>query len=448
MPATIGSILDSKGEFHVGGKDARPAAPQAHPLTTGFNSIQLILLSLFIFAAPAMPMPSKGVLGFISPALVALLGLFTLYNVIARRPIMISTRYTTSILTCYLFLCMSDLFCILLFGFADQAPYIIARTATVILFITAIAYEPSLARIEAMVRIYCWSIGLLSILVILEGFGFVTMEDPNAVSLQGRMYFGARMPFKKAVGFPMSDGEFGIMVVPAFLYCLMQVMGGAHVKPMRFAGLLTLLSFAGLIIAQSRSTWLGLAFALPLVLFLFPRKNLDRWLLVLAGIAFAVLVGSQVYAPILEGMVSEGVLAKNASGRFTGFAIALDMAKDSPIYGFGHGAQVSFKSSHDDGGIIIHNHFIDAVTSGGLIAFIPTVALYVIAISKMLSLSQAGGTDPVIRVLAICILGSLTLAVVELFFYRGFYSEHLPWLIGTSCLLVALQTGEWRVLRA
>ena len=447
MRATIGSILDSTGGFKVGGKDAPDAPPPTKSVTSGFNYMQFVLLTLFIFAAPAMPMPSKGALGFISPALVAVLGMFTLYNIIAGRPIMVTNNYITSILLCYVFLFLSDLFCILLFGFGEQAPYIIARTATIILFITAVAYEPSLERIETMMRIYCWSIAALAVLVILQGFGFVTFEDRNAVSLQGRMYFGMRMPFKKAVGFAMSDGEFGIMFVPAFLYCLMQLLGGAHVKPMRFPALLMFLSFAGLIIAQSRSTWLGLAFALPLVMLLFPRKNLDRWILVTAGLAFAVIVGSQVYQVILSGMVSEGVLAKNASGRFTGFAMALDMAKESPLYGFGHGAEVSFKKSHDDGGIIIHNHFIDALTSGGLIAFIPTVALYIIVLYKMANLSTAGATHPVIRVFAICILGSIIHAIVELFFYRGFYSEHLPWLIGTSALLVALQTGQWRVVR-
>ena len=423
----------------------RDHAPEdASRLAAGgdFNHVPFMLLSMFVFFAPAMPMPSKSTIGFISPALVGVLGLFIAYNILTRRPIMVINNYITSIFCCYLVLMLSDVFCIVFFETAKQAPYLIARTATLILFVTAVSYKPSIELIEQMIRIYCWSIAALSVLVILEGLGFVSL---GAETRQGRLYFGIRLPFKKAVGFPMSDGEFGIMVAPAFFYCILQFFGGPDYKPMKFRTLALFLTAMGLLIAQSRSTWLGMVFALPIMIILIPRRTADRLLVGLAGATFAIFVGTQIYADILAGFVSEGILATTATRRFVGFNLALELAKEAPLFGHGHGTRI-LASARSPEGKVVHNHFIDALSAGGLLAFIPTIALYGLVVAKMVTLIEGVATAPTIRLLSIWVLGSIILAVTELFFYRGFYSEHLPWLIGTSCMLFSIQHGWKRVV--
>jgi O-antigen ligase len=398
---------------------------------------------MFIFVAPAMPMPSISTFGFVSPALVSILGIIIIYNFLTRRPVMVANSYILAILVCYLTLWISDLFCLFLFETKSQLPYLIARTATLILFITAISYEPSLAMIERMIRIYCWSIAALSILVILEGFGLVSL---GAETNQGRVIFGIRLPFKKAVGFPMSDGEFGIMVAPAFFYFLLQFCGEPRYRPMNFRAIGLVLTFAALVIAQSRSTWLGLVLALTAVIALIPGRGIDRWIILMGGVALAALVGSQVYDEIITGFVGEGVMAKNVFTRFEVFGIAVEAAREAPIFGIGHGNRIALSPSDFEHSRLIHNHFIDALQAGGIIAALPAVGLYVIVACTMFKLARNPEADGTIRLLSIWMLGSMLLVVTELCLYRGFYSEHLPWLIGTSGMIVALHSGWERVV--
>lgn len=357
---------------------------------------------------------------------------------------MVANDYIIALFVCYLMLLISDLFCLFLFDPKSQLNYLIARTATLILFITALSYEPSLSVIERMIRIYCWSIAALGILVILEGFGYVSM---GAESRQGRFYFGVQLPFKKAVGFPMSDGEFGIMTTPAFLYFLMQYFGGPGYKPVRFRAIGLFLTGMALLIAQSRSTWLGLGIALGVMILVLPRRNLDRVLILAAGVAFLAIVGSQVYDKVYTGFLGEGILAKNVSTRFEVFSVALGFTEEAPIFGVGHGNRIVLSPAESEHSRLIHNYFLDALQSGGLLAFLPAICLYGIVISGMFGIASSTKADESIRLLSIWMLGSMILAVVELCLYRGFYSEHLPWFIGTSGMIVALHKG-WRPFQA
>jgi len=402
-----------------------------------FNIFPFYLMAAFIFFSPTMPMPGISSMGFLSPALAILIGSTILYNLLCRYPLFIINNYVLGIMCCYATLIISDIFCVLIFEFKTQFPYLIARVVTLTLFIVSISFRPSLDLVEKMIRIYCVSIMLLSILVILEGFSVVSM---GAETARGRTYFGVQLPFRKAVGFPMSDGEFGIMVSPAFLYLLLQFFGGPGYRRMPFSLIGVFLTGFALLVAQSRSTWLGLALSLTVIGLLLPRRNIDRLIIVTMGLAFTAFVGSQIYGEIFAGFTSEGILAKNVNDRFETFGIVSEILRQSPLFGVGHGDGVSSGTdlSLDKA---IHNHFISALSSGGLIAAIPALGLYIMLISTMLGIARDNKTSNEIRLLSIWMTSSAFLIVTELWFYRGFYSEHLPWLLGISCMIVGLHRG-------
>lgn len=417
-----------------------PSAVRANKAAHG-DLLTYYLLAAFIFVAPSLPMPGMSTLGFISPALVGILGLSICLRVFSGQHVMVANDYSITILAFYLLLIMSDVFSIFLFETKVQLPYLIARIATLIIFVAAVSYQPSASLIERMIEIYCLSIVGLSILVMLEGFGYVEL---GAEKTYGRTYFGVQLPFRKAVGFPMSDGEFGIMTAPAFIYFLLRMVTGTGSQRRLYYFLGMFLTAMAILISQSRSGWLGLVIALSFVTLLVPRQGVDRVILLMGGVAGAFFIGSQIFDDIFAGLLGEGVLVKNVDDRLNTFFYVNEVIRDSPIFGYGHTNGMA--NSDLVLARAVHNHFVDAFMYGGIIAFLPTVSLYLLVIVAMGNIAMNRQADDTLRLLSLWMLGSMLMAVTELILYRGFYSEHLPWLIGTSCLIVSLHKGYRRVI--
>lgn len=297
-----------------------------------------------------------------------------------------------------------------------------------LIFMVVITFPLHIKDMDTLIAVYCWSIAALSALTILQGLGFfhfLSGEIHNP-----RLYFGFNLPFYKAVGFDMSDGEFGLMVAPAFLYCLMQFLPGSGLKKKPSSLIMVLTMGMALLISQSRSTFLGLSLALfTLIFMVFKHKRLLILpLLVSAGIVLYF----EVPQAIFSGLVGEGIYETNVYGRLEGFLVAWNAFLDSPLLGAGH--EVIKRVTDTGQEICIHNHILDQMASLGAIGTIPLVMSYGLFffISGQIFLKSS---LPECKWLALWLLVSMIHIFTELMLYRGVYSEHLPFFFGLLALL-------------
>jgi O-antigen ligase len=376
------------------------------------------LLAVFMFFSPAYPMPAKSVLGFVSPLGVGLLALALLWSLVTGKTAFYSNRYSRSILLLYLLLLLSDAVCMLKFGSAPQAPYLAGRAAMAVIFLAGMALYPDTGTLQRLIRILCWSGFALSVITILQGFGVLTGAFVHAP----RLFFGVRLPFYKATGFDMSDGEFGIMAVPVFLYCLLQHYGPSGIPPMKGRTLIALTTGLALLVTQSRSTWLGLALSLTAMTALLPKGRHGRLVVGMAYLLGFTLLFTNVYGIIVEGLVSKGIYSENVYNRFRSYRGSLEFFLDSPLTGVGHGNATHVEKGQQ---VLIHNQLLDQLASAGLIGFLPLAGLYATFFLFAFKAFRRA-TDPGTRGLVVWLTLSMLHASVELMLYRGFYSEHLP----------------------
>lgn len=193
--------------------------------TFGWNALNICFVA-FIFFAPFYPMPTLSALGFVSPALTAILLSLVVFNLLTFQPALYVNRYVKKMLVVYVLLLLSDVLCLLFFKPSQQLSYLAGRMVMVVIFLAGLSFKPNIRSIQKFVWIYCLSISFLSVLTILEGVGLIHLGTNVHVP---RTFFGVTIPFLKATGVDMSDGEFGIMTAPAFFYCAIHALrlGGA-----------------------------------------------------------------------------------------------------------------------------------------------------------------------------------------------------------------------------
>ena len=132
-----------------------------------------------------------------------------------------------------------------------------------------------------------WSVGLalLCLLIFLEGTGIISSGFERA----NRTFFGVTLPFRKATGVEMSDGKLGTMIVPLLWLLLLNSFQRYRIVPLPFRRWQIVLVGLAILIAQSRSTWLGVAVSGALLLLLLPGVRYKK-MLYLIGLPFLLLV--------------------------------------------------------------------------------------------------------------------------------------------------------------
>jgi len=400
-----------------------------------------VLFAAFLFLAIAYPMPTQSKLGLISPLTVGVLGLFLLLYFLRFQVILYWNTYVFKMFIAFLFLLISDLLSGLFFNPIQQLQYLAARAAMVIIFFAGLSFFPSLANLTKIIKVYIWSIIILSLLTIAKGLSLIKFGTTTS---RPRIYFGVTMPFKKAIGFDMSDGEFGLMVAPAFLFLLMQFFPKSGLKPLKGRTFLTVITGLALFISQSRSTWLGLVLAV-LVMIIMQAKGKYRKILVISAVILGIIfLMTNAYSFIFKGFTGGGVYKRGVTGRIYALQAGFDYFKRSPLIGVGHG-NATYKIPDLNRTLVIHNQIIDQLASAGILGVVPLLALYIIFFRTALRVYR-DAKDSKLQAFTIWITASMVHVLTELMLYRGFYSEHLPWYFALLGILYSIQYGYKEVV--
>ncbi len=402
-------------------------------------SLLNISFAVFIFFAIAYPMPTKSYLGYLSPLIAVLLGCFLMLNLATRQIAFYWNRYVFKILIAFLILIISDHLCVLLFNPNQQLLYLVARIATLIIFIAGLSFFPSLLNLVNLIKVYLWSILILSSFTILKGLSLLKFGSRIRPP---RNYFGVTIPFSKATGFNMSDGEFGLMTAPALLFLLMQFFPKSGLKPLKGRTVMIVTIGLALLISQSRSAWLGLLLSVLVVVYMLPKGKYSKFLLFCVLLLAITLLLTSIYPFVLEGVTGKGIYKQNVYNRLNSLLLGWDYFRNNPWIGVGHGNATHIVRGRK---MVIHNQIIDQLASTGILGAIPLLALYIIFFRTALRVYHDAKDDEN-RGLTIWITASMVYAVTELMFYRGFYSEHLPWYFAVLGILYSIQYGYKRII--
>lgn len=397
--------------------------------------------AVFIFFAIAYPMPTESKVGFLSPFLVGILGFILTLNFFKYKTVVYWNKYVLKICVVFSFLIVSDFVTALFINPTQQLLYTAARIATVLIFLAGLSFFPSLTNFFRIIKIYLWSIILLSLLTIAEG---ISLVKAGSFIRRPRSFFGVTLPFRKAVGFNMSDGEFGIMVAPAFLFLLIQFFPKNGLKLNKGRTLMILIVGMALLISQSRSMWFGLILSVGTSVFMLAKSKHRKILFISASVLLIILLITNVYSYLLKGLMGEGAYKRNISNRLNSYFAGWNYFTKSPVIGVGHG-HAFYTIPDRNRNILIHNQIIDQLASTGILGVIPLLALYVIFLRTSLKLYREA-KEPVHRGLAIWMTASMVHILTELMLYRGFYSEHLPWYFALLGILYSIQYGYREVV--
>ncbi len=328
-----------------------------------------VLLLLFII--PFFPMP-KTALGILAPVSVVLLFGYLLLMAMTKTRDLVMDAPTTVMLGCFLLLILLDLLNGVQFGAVQEFRYAFGRITSLMVILLVAAYLQTHGEqgVRLVMQVLLFSAVLVSVMIILEGFGFISYGFPSE---EGRRLFGTRMPFRKATGVPLSDGKLGTLLIPAFTLLLISGLTDYLKKSWRWL-LLLVIGFA-IVIMQSRSGWLGLFMGLAFltVYYAIRSRYLAFYLLGITAL-LAVLFFSPLGDLLLGGFVGEGVQARTVSGRFLGAEQALDASGASFILGQGHGnvfIENEIGKTH-----IIHNLFLDQLASNGIVGLLALLFVY------------------------------------------------------------------------
>ena len=402
-------------------------------------SLLNIAFAIFLFFAFIYPMPTCSQFGFISPIIVGLLFIILCLNFFMSEVTLYWNRFTKDIFVVFLLLLFSETLCLLFFDPIQQLPYLLARVALLIIFLSGLSFLPCSTNLDRLLKIYCSSIIILSILTVCQGLSFVELGSRIRPA---RIFFGVEMPFMKASGVDMSYGEFGIMTVPAFLFFFLQFFPKSGIKPQKGRLLAIMVIALALFVSQSRSIWLGLILSISTIIFMLTKRKRHKLLLI--GITIVIVLGlvlNHIHAVILEGFIGEGRYKLNVLNRLASFSLVWESFLANPLVGVGHGNLTYVVKGRD---MVIHNQILDQLASTGLIGTIPLVLLYIIFLKSAIRIYLQTNDDK-LRGFSIWIFATMVYTLTGLMFYRGLYSEHLPWYFAVLGMLFGIQYGYKKV---
>jgi O-antigen ligase len=395
----------------------------------------------FIFFAPAYPMPTASKFGFISPFLAGVLFLILLI----RLKLGMSKIYLSSLAIIISFFYLALIFFNLISFFLHrnkscQLSYFICSCICFALFLCFLSLEPNKKNIENLLKVYTFSIFLLCVLTIIEGLGIIQPSFLTTLA-KPRPFFGVRMPFKKAVGFNMSDGEWGIMVAPVLLISVFKIRyKNKFPLSVKQPVILLLTTLWGYLVCQSRSGFLALTVAFFLFTFFsFEEKRVLKQLLIVVSMILMIIAGPA--QKIIKGMKGSGVYASNVEHRGDSIQIAWYFFKKSPFFGVGHGNNVIIIK---DEVVPIHSFFLDQLSAIGIVGFLAGIMLFIFPFYRGLKEYFEGGELKLVFLWYAC---SIMTTVVELSLYKGTYTEYVPFLLALGSHLCYLQESAERLER-
>ena len=380
-----------------------------------------ISVIFFIVIIPFFPLP-KTVLGFLAPVSIFLLfGLFFIQIILKKFDFYFDLNISL-ITLCFIILIVLDAINGIRFENILEFKYIFARFVALAVFLLVIAYLQIAKHdgVELVAKTILISACIVSILIILEGFG---LTSTGIHSEKGRLLFGIRIPIRKATGVPLSDGKLGMLLVPALTFLLIPNLSYKLLANKWRALALIILSLA-ILIMQSRSGWLGFLTGLSFVIAFFSLNSPYRaYLITFYTFILSLLFFTPLGEAIFNGFVGEGIQADSAEGRLLGAQQALQASTSNFILGQGHGTV--FIENELGKVHIIHNLFLDQLASNGIIGLIVLLFVYLFFIYLIffaLNKCQINSKDKFILIWLVTCWASV---FVEQNLYRGFYNEYI-----------------------
>ncbi|MFZ2446365.1 MAG: O-antigen ligase family protein [Syntrophobacteraceae bacterium] len=386
--------------------------------------------ALFICLCPAYPMPGLSTFGFISPLLFTIVLAAFVFQIFVNRQQFYWNQFLSTLCMSFSLLFIFDFLTFCLYG-TGQLVYLGGRVASFLISLVAVFYFPSVPTFNRLIKYYFYGVIALSCLTIVQGLGFLQFLCGASLKAS-RTYFGFKLPFAKAIGFEMSDGEFGLMVSPVFIYMIMQFFPKSPIKPTLKTAVFAGLTGLALIICQSRSTWLGLCLALGFLFLVRLKSKVILFLLI--GLMLTIDIGLDLHSYVIKGLVSEGVYERNVTSRGETFVAAIEAMKNTPFLGAGHGNTTFHGVTKDIG---IHNQVLEQGASSGIISMFPLLFLYYYFWITCLRIYRAS-QDETVRFLAAWLGISMIQVFTELMLYRGFYSEPLAFYFALLAILYGI----------
>jgi|GEM_PF-3263139 len=404
-------------------------------------SLPSTLFGIFIFLAPTFPMPNNSEYGLISPSvfIISFILILSRYLVATKR--LFWNDFLKTISAAYMLLLLSDFLCIVFFD-TKQILFFFARSISYFIIIISAFCTPNIESVERLLKYYLWGIIILSIITIFQGFGFISSLSIFGTIKPPRIFGGISMPFYKAVGFNMSDGEFGLMVAPAFLYYIMHLLPSSPYKTNLGIWVKLNIIALALLVSQSRSTWLGLCVALAYIVFII--SNYRYILITLSVILICIGFIFNIPFEIMHALMGEGVIEQNVYSRLDGFIIAINSFIDHPFFGVGHANSFVHILGKD---IYIHNQILDQLASGGIFSVFPLLFLYFYFMKTASSIHNKTS----IKLLswhALWLKVSMIHIFIELTLYPGFFSEHLSFYFLLLGILYGINCRESNIFHS
>ena len=252
------------------------------------------------------------------------------------------------------------------------------------LFVIVLAYFIFTDRrlFDAVILVHIWAGVLLVPPAILGALGADSFLGLAIKTKEGYARFSSVAASAGVIDFPAT---FGTQLAIAMVACVYWLVRHPRSAPYWTAfGILAL----GLIIAQARGAFLGLAGAAALV-FLARRIQIPAWMLLTAAIAviLAPLFATELIA-MIPGVNSYFRVEAGLAGRAGGWIFALRQIAAEPLAGHGFGASSELTTTHIETlrqvrfraeGASFHNTFISRAVEFGVPNALLYLAIYVIA---------------------------------------------------------------------
>ncbi|MDY6896109.1 MAG: O-antigen ligase family protein, partial [Thermotogota bacterium] len=346
----------------------------------------------------------------------------------------------------FAWLCIADLINLLRIGTLTELRHVGGRIVFLIFIITTLAVVRKRTQYKRVLQLLMVSVIILSLFTIACGFlninplGAHTSRDP-------RIFWGITMPTKRAIGVPMSYGEYGIIINSVLPLFLMSILHKDFLAPRMWALLGTLVLFLALLVTQSRNSWLATFLAMTFfATFMITRlrQHALKGAICQFGVSTAIIIAIFYYSFfnfIYEGFAL-GRQAHSFMQRLDSNEIAKKVFFDNWLLGAGH-AEISEQiSSQLDVDLVVHNGYLDQLASTGLFGFIPFILLILLSFFVLISVARCGTVFW--RPYALCLSASLVANMSALYAYKGFFCETFAIEYGLILSLIELNQKDKR----
>lgn len=232
------------------------------------------------------------------------------------------------------------------------------------------------------------------------------------------------MRVSSGMGDPNEFASYILVLIPLTLYMAINNIG---FRKLLYYGILICFLFL-LILTISRGGILGFIGAATVLIFYYSRSQLKQillFILIVLAIAYLCIPDelwfrlSTVTNPELEFITGESSIHT----RLENYQAAVKMFLDYPLAGVGlYNFRFYSKDYGTSGGLVVHNTYLEMLTGGGLLSFVP-FALILLACWKKLKVRNEYNER--IRNLKICMKASFISLLISSFFISGDHKKIL-----------------------